>query len=128
MPSDRFRIIQAQFLPLPGVCAICDSNRRDCVDFGINVDYLGVFMICVECVKEVCNVDELNLMDKGHYKKLVEENKKLTDQLFRVWDGMREFSNAVVASIGDYRKHIVTVIPDVILTIGEPEKKSKIEF
>jgi len=74
MSSDRYKIIQRQFLPLPGVCAICGSNQRDCVDFGIEMDYVGAFMLCTECVMEVVNVDEIGLMRKADAIRLMEEN------------------------------------------------------
>lgn len=123
MSSDRYKVIQREFLPMPGVCAICGSNQRDCVDFNINVDYVGAFLICLECMVEVVNIDELDLMRRIDHVKTAESNAKLSKQLEKVWTLMEEFQNGVVANVDDYRRRIVNVIPDVVLSVGESDEK-----
>lgn len=116
MTSDRYKVIPRQFLPIPGVCAICGSNQRDCVDFGINIEYVGAFLVCTECMQEVVNIDELDLMKRIDHTKTEEENLKLRAQLDKVWETMREFQDGVVASVDHYRHNIINVIPDVVLS------------
>jgi hypothetical protein len=123
MSSDRYRLIERQYLPHPGVCAICGSNLRDCVDFGIEVDYYGAFMLCTECVVEVVNVDEVGLMRKIDAVKLMEENDLMKRQLSEVVDAMEDMQSGMVAVIDTYihRVRNLTVEPVVDVLVPTEE-------
>lgn len=65
MPSDTFKYIPVERLPMPGTCCICGSNQRGCIDFGITVEYFGAVLICVECIQDITNVEELALVSEA---------------------------------------------------------------
>ena len=53
--SSRIRIINAPILN-PGTCAICGTSRTDdrkYIDFGLDVDFVGVMYFCTFCFHEL---------------------------------------------------------------------------
>lgn len=48
----RFSLCQANALPSPGQCACCGANDRDAIHWGHDEDFVGVFLLCVNCVRE----------------------------------------------------------------------------
>lgn len=59
-PNGRFKLLDAPFA-LPGKCAVCgfaasgedQTDRRQYLDFGLDIDYYGVVYICTTCLNEV---------------------------------------------------------------------------
>ena len=54
--NGRFKVIYGGSLPAPGKCGVCGSVERDCIDFGLDVDYYGAVLLCVECISEAHSV------------------------------------------------------------------------
>lgn len=55
--GSRIQILNAP-TQLPGICAICGTSRNDdrkYVDFGLDVDYVGVIYFCTFCMTELIN-------------------------------------------------------------------------
>jgi len=59
-PSGRFQLVDSP--ASPGKCAVCGysasgenepSNRRQYLDFGMELDFYGAVVICTECLTEV---------------------------------------------------------------------------
>lgn len=50
--NSKFRIVAAGNLPAPGKCSVCGSVERDAVDFGLDIEFYGRVLICVECVHD----------------------------------------------------------------------------
>jgi hypothetical protein len=72
-------LIPGYQLPPPGKCASCGDTDRDCVDFGITIDYYGAVLICTLCLRSAAaewpNV--ISLIDTGMYQELSQEYDKL---------------------------------------------------
>lgn len=61
MSSDTFRILHTGgVVPIPGTCCICGFDRRDFVDWGLNIEYYGAVLICVECINNLGQLEELD--------------------------------------------------------------------
>jgi hypothetical protein len=120
MTSDRFSVIERQFLPFPGTCAICGSNQRDCVDFGINKDYEGAFLMCLECAREMSNVDELDLIRREEVVHLMEDNDIKNRQMAMAVDAMEDMQRGLVASVDTYISRVRSLTPDDVVDAELP--------
>jgi hypothetical protein len=49
--NSRFRIMERPEI-MPGKCAVCGGVSRPVVDFGLNIQFYGAVMLCVDCVSE----------------------------------------------------------------------------
>lgn len=49
--NSRFRIMERPNI-MPGKCAVCGGVDRPVVDFGLNIQFYGAVMLCVDCVSE----------------------------------------------------------------------------
>jgi hypothetical protein len=49
--NSRFRIMERPHI-MPGKCAVCGGVDRPIVDFGLNIQFYGAVMLCVDCVSE----------------------------------------------------------------------------
>jgi transcription elongation factor Elf1 len=123
MTSDRYVLIAKQYLPHPGTCAICGSNQRDCVDFRIDIDYMGAFLLCTECVGEVVNVDELHLMRKADAVTLMEENDLMRRQLNQAVDAMEDMQSGLVATVDTYVHRIRNLTSEPVVSVMEPTEE-----
>lgn len=50
--SDRFMVVPGNQLPSPGKCWCCGNNDIDCVHWGYDEDFVGVILLCRNCVLE----------------------------------------------------------------------------
>jgi len=48
-------VVKGNELPLPGKCWCCGACDRDCVHWGYDEDFVGVVMLCVNCVLEAAS-------------------------------------------------------------------------
>jgi len=115
MTSDRFRIIERQFLPFPGTCAICGTDQRDMIDFGITKEYDGAFLMCLECGREMANVDELDLIRREEVVTLMEENDIMKRQMAMAVDAMEDMQRGLVASVDTYIGRVRSLNPDDVV-------------
>ena len=82
MPSDLIKVIPYNLLPNPGTCRYCGSNQRDCVDFGVTMEYEGALLICTQCfLGEVTKVDELQLVSRKEVAEMYDSREKMQFQL-----------------------------------------------
>lgn len=56
MINGRFKIVSAGNLPAPGKCVVCGTVERDCLDFGLDIDYFGAVLLCATCMGEAATV------------------------------------------------------------------------
>lgn len=115
MTSDRFRVIERQFLPHPGTCAICGTNQRDMIDFGVDRDYTGVFLMCLECAREMVNVDELNLIRYEDVARLMDENNVMKRQMAVAVIAMEDMQHGLVASVDTYIGRVRSLTPEFVV-------------
>lgn len=54
MIGDRFQLVAANNLKLPGSCIICGygGDGRNYIDFGVQVARIGRLYFCVDCFKD----------------------------------------------------------------------------
>jgi hypothetical protein len=126
--SDTFHVIPVGLLPNPGTCSICGSNQRDCLDWGITVEYFGAILICVECVRDLVNVPELGLMHESEVSAMMEDNLRLTAR-DREMESVRRDLRAALAAVADGFDHrIIKSVPDAVVTAKVPEKVTRSLF
>lgn len=89
MPSDTFKYVQAGQAASPGTCAICGFDRRDFIDFGITAEYYGAILVCVECIGELSNVEQLDFVRRSDYDAVTALNNSLTGTI-REYEGLRQ--------------------------------------
>lgn len=77
MPSDTFKFVEAQHAPHPGRCIICGFDRRDFVDIQRDAEYYGAILICVECIQELTNVEQLPWVQRADFETQQQINRSL---------------------------------------------------
>lgn len=53
--NGRFQFLDRPSV-LPGKCAVCGSVERPVVDFGMQLDFYGAVLLCVDCIKEAASL------------------------------------------------------------------------
>jgi len=115
LPSDFISVIPAGLLPYPGVCRFCGSNKRDCVDFGINTEYDGATLICVDCFKgEIVKVESLGLMTTDQAEQLRIDNAELILKITATEMLKKEMRDGVVAVLDSYESDIADTARDLV--------------
>jgi len=115
LPSDFISIIPAGILPYPGVCRFCGSNLRDCVDFGINTEYDGATLICVDCFKvEIIKVEALGLMTPDQTEQLRIDNAELILKIAATEMLKEKMRNDMVAVLDAYESDIANTARDLV--------------
>lgn len=129
MPSDAFRLVPVGLLPTPGTCCKCGSNLRPAIDFGITVEYFGAVLICVECIMDIVNVEELDLMHRSEASILMAENERLIRREDEMQLVRRDLRNALVAVADsiDSRVSHPSVSSMVIDEVTTPERFNFLE-
>lgn len=89
MPSDTFKYVQAGMAASPGTCAICGFDRRDFIDFGITAEYYGAILVCVECIADLSNVEQLDFVRRSDYNMVAALNNSLTNTI-KEYEGLRQ--------------------------------------
>jgi len=128
MTSERFRVIARGSLPHPGTCIICGTDQRDCIDFGVDRDYVGAFLICIECAREFANVDELDLIKREEVVHLMEDNDLMKRQMAMSVDAMEDMQRGLVASVDIYIGRIRSLSPDDVTTADLPAEDQQVTF
>lgn len=128
MTSDRFKVIERQFLPYPGTCIVCGTNQRDMIDIGVDRDYEGAFLICIECAREFANVDELDLIRREEVVHLMEENDTMRLQMAMSVDAMEDMQRGLVASVDTYISRIRSLAPDDVTVADLPAEDKPSTF
>lgn len=57
--NGRFKVTERP-LVTPGKCAACGSVERPVVDFGLDIDFYGAVLLCVQCVGEAHEAFNIN--------------------------------------------------------------------
>lgn len=115
MPSSEpYFLIPAQYLPNPGTCRTCGSNQRDCVDFGITIDFEGAILICVSCIQQLKYIEELDLIDRKTVDNVIEANRKLMVQQAALDLLKKELRDGVVAVLDRYDLSVTDSISDLL--------------
>lgn len=120
MPSSEpFSLIPVGFLPNPGICRICGSNQRACVDFGLTFDFEGAVLICVSCFQQVKYIDELGFIDRKTVESVIEANRQLMlkqtalDLLKKeLYDGVVAVLDSYVAAVDDSIRDLLPISVD----------------
>lgn len=123
MSSDRYHYIEPEFLPFPGSCAICGSNRRACLDFNIDIDFFGTLLVCTECIVEFVNVEQLGMMRKSDAIKLMEENDLMKRQLTMAVDAMEDMQSGLVATVDTYVHRVRDLVVEPVVDTLLPTKE-----
>ena len=86
--SDRFYLVKGGSLPAPGKCWCCGAVDRDCIHWGYDEDFIGVIMLCTNCVNEAIGLfsptdDKTNQIDNLNkiIQDLLSAAKELQDAL-----------------------------------------------
>lgn len=53
--NGRFKYLDKP-VTLPGKCAVCGAVNKPVIDFGLDLDYYGTVVICVECMHNAMQV------------------------------------------------------------------------
>jgi hypothetical protein len=53
--NGRFQLLDRP-AALPGKCAVCGAVNKPVVDFGFDLDFYGVVMFCVECLRSAAQI------------------------------------------------------------------------
>ena len=123
--SDTFHVIPAGLLPNPGTCSVCGSNQRDCLDWGITVEYFGAVLICVECCHDLTTVPELNFVSGQAVGEMLAENLRLTAREKEMESAIRELRASLVAVADGFHHRIVNSVPDTVAVAPRTEKVAR---
>lgn len=99
----RFMVVEGNNLPSPGKCWCCGAMDRDCIHWGYDEDFVGVVMLCENCVLEAAShfrVDEQAAKIEAlenHIKALVQTLEETRVCLVANVDGL-------VAAVGNSAK------------------------
>jgi len=97
----RFMLCKAGELPSPGQCACCGACDRDCIHWGHDEDFVGVFLLCVNCVREAVGVFEpAPLTDSEVAKELVSDIMK---ELDRTRDALVRAASGIAVDLVAFR-------------------------
>ena len=97
----RFMLCKAGELPSPGQCACCGTCDRDCIHWGHDEDFVGVFLLCVNCVREAASVfDPPPLSDAEVAKELVADIMK---ELDRTRDALVRAASGIAVDLVAFR-------------------------
>lgn len=114
--NGRFHILPVP-VAAPGKCSVCGSVERPVVDFGLEVDYYGAVVFCVECLRSAADLLDMvpgadlrvaQLVQRAHedeimkageivneYAHLIHDlNVEFTDRLRGIFDSTVVKSNA----------------------------------
>ena len=92
--TGRFAYCPVGELPSPGQCSCCGAYDRPCIHWGHDEDFVGVFLLCVNCVREAVGLFEpIETLDKAGpavelVEALVKELDKTRESLARTAAGL----------------------------------------
>lgn len=70
----RFQLLPTP-IAIPGKCATCGSVDRPVIDFGINIDFYGVFYLCVGCLTEAAQeIGMVTGLDFAEFKEKADQS------------------------------------------------------
>lgn len=101
MPSDTFKFVPAGLAPAPGTCMICGSNQRDFIDWGREAEYYGAILFCVDCVKDITNVEQLGITTTEEIDKLNKHLVEMTHELKTLREYREKVRNGVLFVLDD---------------------------
>jgi len=123
MPSSEpFSLIPVGMLPKPGICRICGSNERACVDFGLTFDYEGAVLICVSCIQQLKYIDELGFIDRSTVNGVIQSNRDLMLKMTAIDILKKELRDGVVAVLDSYDLALVDNVGDLLPIPVDPSE------
>jgi len=123
MPSSEpFSLIPVGMLPNPGICRICGSNERACVDFGLTFDYEGAVLICVSCIQQLKYIDELGFIDRSTVNGVIQSNRDLMLKMTAIDILKKELRDGVVAVLDSYDLALVDNVGDLLPIPVDPSE------
>jgi hypothetical protein len=123
--SDTFKVIPVGLLPNPGTCSICGSNQRDCLDWGITVEYFGAVLVCVECCRDLTTVPELNFVSGQAVGEMLAENLRLTAREKEMESAIRELHASLAAVADGFSHRVLNSVPDTVAVAPRTEKVAR---
>jgi len=123
MPSSEpFSLIPVGMLPNPGICRICGSNERACVDFGLTFDYEGAVLICVSCIQQLKYIDELGFIDRSTVNGVIQSNRDLMLKMTAIDILKKELRDGVVAVLDSYDLALIDNVGDLLPIPVDPSE------
>jgi hypothetical protein len=117
--TSRFQLCDAKNLPSPGQCGCCGAYDRPSIHWGHDEDFVGVFLLCINCVQEAASQFEVPVeTDLTAAKELI---KNLMNELDRTRDALVTVASGIAVDLIAFRKHSVLV--DDALPIANGARK-----
>lgn len=103
--TSRFAVLDTP-IAVPGCCHICGSvgdGKRKFVDFGLNVEFVGVIYFCTLCLAECLAI--IGFIRPEEYKAVLEAHASTSEELEESQDECTRLRAVVDAAgiLGDFR-------------------------
>lgn len=97
-------MVPGRILPSPSKCVCCGDGDRDCIDFGLTLQFYGAVLLCVTCVAQAIRTwgPQLDAASLADYNELLSENITLKNKLSQLPALEEELANAVLTAVSKY--------------------------
>src|SRR6476469_10518841 len=97
--NGRFRVLDRP-AALPGKCAVCGNVERPVLDFGLDLDFYGAVVICLECVTSAAEIVGLVPRERLDVAQLVQLNHNYEIQ--KAGQVVHDFYNELAVLYGKF--------------------------
>lgn len=99
----RFALCPVGELPAPGQCSCCGACDRPCIHWGHDEDFVGVFLLCVNCVREAVGLFDPVEPSDDKTKIALELVDSLTTELDRTRDNLVRAASSIAVGLVAFR-------------------------
>lgn len=105
--TSRFVFCDANNLPSPGQCGACGATDRPAIHWGADEDFVGVFLLCINCVREAASQFEpVGKTDLTSANDLIHD---LTEELERTRAALVTVASGIAVDLVAFRQRSVLV-------------------
>lgn len=116
MTISRFSLCAAGNLPSPGQCGCCGASDRPAIHWGHDEDFVGVFLLCINCVREgASQFDPVETPDLTAAMELIND---LTEELEKVRGILADTAGSVATSASVFRTRTSFMDPALSMANG----------
>jgi hypothetical protein len=114
--TGRFMLCKVGELPSPGQCAACGACDRDCIHWGHDEDFVGVFLLCVNCMREAAGV--FDPVAPTEHTALRELNQDLIEELERTRAALAKSVSGIAVDLVAFRTRASILDDEIAIANG----------